>query len=470
MIMNVSRTPSGFWTAAFVLAALLLTPGAAHAEDFEPLSPAVARVLAKADADIRQIEKSDFVARYLDSAADAWIGDALSTVTAPLDTEQDVVRQRENIFSQTACFRYDENVLEWKMDDIRQKLDEAVKEKSVTKILPLEEVYKSLTEALRSLQRSGLRPDIREDAGQAVSSSSPADGAEKDVAATSCFFHSDYAPASVAGYGCDAQTLGWIIERIPQDAAGFRADVAAELEAMTAAENILAGQNGAEELFRQIIQHVDVFVTSDPTATAGELDEEPVDPLPTREHKVQAGCVDVVEPGVLLHPLRGPFDVDPDEGKLATDFRTLRMKFDEQRPLSELYRPPESIFSFSFVPPDVPGLVRTFTSQQTAWESATFAAGADPLLAVEDTFADLRTAVRTLIRLGNSLDGGLRGFVRDFAYFLRRTCLDRPCNARLDTVLKFVFADACFAYGNGEYKNATPENPQWQKCVEEAGL
>src|SRR5207248_4317808 len=64
-----------------------------------------------------------------------------------------------------------------------------------------------------------------------------------------------------------------------------------------------------------------------------------------------------------------------------------------------------------------------------------FLIAADPALTIEDALAGLRTGVGTLAKLAQrkndgTLDGTLRGFVRDFAYFLLRSCIDRPCNER----------------------------------------
>jgi hypothetical protein len=52
---------------------------------------------------------------------------------------------------------------------------------------------------------------------------------------------------------------------------------------------------------------------------------------------------------------------------------------------------------------------------------------------------------------GQALDEerGLRAFVRNFAWYIRRSCIFRPCNERLEQILKLNFADSCFPYTGG---------------------
>jgi hypothetical protein len=190
----------------------------------------------------------------------------------------------------------------------------------------------------------------------------------------------------------------------------------------------------------------------------------------------QMGCAEAPVERVVLHPFQSPFDIHPDDARLASEYERFMVKRDAERPVYQEYLPPETGLNSHFTPEDLMSVVRKFTRDQTSEDSLTFATGADPILATEDAFTDLRNAVTKLVRLGNVLgssdseERGLRDFVRDFAYFLRRSCLDRPGGEQLDVILRLVFADSCFAYGNGEYLTATPEDPQWRRCMEEAGL
>ena len=72
--------------------------------------------------------------------------------------------------------------------------------------------------------------------------------------------------------------------------------------------------------------------------------------------------------------------------------------------------------------------------------------------------------------VGHFPDLDRRSFVRDFAYFLRRSCIDRPCSQRLDRILKIVFTDECFPFVSGQFLNDTVQNPGWRRCMTAAGI
>ena len=112
---------------------------------------------------------------------------------------------------------------------------------------------------------------------------------------------------------------------------------------------------------------------------------------------------------------------------------------------------------------------KRFSERQGQLEGDIFPGSIDPQLAIRDTLSLLISSVGKLSSLARDKEG-LRGFVRDYAYFLRRTCINRPCNKRLDQILKIVFRDECFPYTNGDYLGDTAENPRWKKCAEAAKI
>jgi hypothetical protein len=63
---------------------------------------------------------------------------------------------------------------------------------------------------------------------------------------------------------------------------------------------------------------------------------------------------------------------------------------------------------------------------------------------------------------------GIRGFLAQYAYFARRTCINRPCSMKLEQILRMTYTDACFPFADGTYKNDSLEDPQWKKCAQEA--
>jgi hypothetical protein len=173
--------------------------------------------------------------------------------------------------------------------------------------------------------------------------------------------------------------------------------------------------------------------------------------------------------GAVFTELRGSFRLSVDHLRLLEDFQNLREHEASRRPLSNAIkaRPRDVLGQIS---QEFYGtLFSNFSITQAQNEALLFALGSDPHLIIGNTLRPLRESVQRLARLihpgigqvgeGEEQDsiGSLRGFVRDFAYFLRRSCMERPCNERLDRILKIVFQDACFPYTNGEYLTVDEE-------------
>jgi len=112
---------------------------------------------------------------------------------------------------------------------------------------------------------------------------------------------------------------------------------------------------------------------------------------------------------------------------------------------------------------------RTFILNQATEESAILPKAQDMSLGVRDAMEPVRPAMKRGIELVKDSNSGLRKFGKGYAYFLRRTCIDRPCNDRLETILKVLFSDECFPYASGVFQvkdGDEPENPTWQDCVD----
>jgi len=96
-------------------------------------------------------------------------------------------------------------------------------------------------------------------------------------------------------------------------------------------------------------------------------------------------------------------------------------------------------------------------------EALIFPEAIDAPLEIAESLKDLRTAVSSLSKLASQKDG-VRQFVARYAYFIRRTCIYRPCNLMLEQVIRIVTADECFPYTNGEYLSDDSGSPRYEKC------
>ena len=176
--------------------------------------------------------------------------------------------------------------------------------------------------------------------------------------------------------------------------------------------------------------------------------------------------------------LRGAFSAVRDEAKLLEVFRDLRGR--EPREFSkELTLPDEQKEGVDYTVYDyvgdklVRGMVRTEvrgTVQALGRaEADLFARGSDPVYQMAETFQPLRSAGKPLAEIASRQDG-LRQLVVRFAWFLRRTCTDRPCSQKLEIIMRLAQAESCFPYTSGQYLNQSCASPLWKQCVDEAKL
>lgn len=181
---------------------------------------------------------------------------------------------------------------------------------------------------------------------------------------------------------------------------------------------------------------------------------------------------------VAAWELRGAFSAVRDEAKLLEVFRDLRGR--EPREFSkELTLPDEQKEGVDYTVYDyvgdklVRGMVRTEvrgTVQALGRaEADLFARGSDPVYQMAETFQPLRSAGKPLAEIASRQDG-LRQLVVRFAWFLRRTCTDRPCSQKLEIIMRLAQAESCFPYTSGQYLNQSCASPLWKQCVDEAKL
>ena len=196
-------------------------------------------------------------------------------------------------------------------------------------------------------------------------------------------------------------------------------------------------------------------------------------------------CIDNDGKTVATTEARGPFSVVKNELQLLLSFLALRMEQGYSRELPDTLKYAQELSSdqssalseraneypmFDTMRDSLRPLYRAWSRIQGGEEADTFAYATDPALEVANALSSLRTAVGDLARLVADKKNGLRSFVINYAYFLRRTCVYRTCNASLEESLKIAFADKCFPYTNGDYLSDTASFPRSTKCANDAGI
>lgn len=195
-------------------------------------------------------------------------------------------------------------------------------------------------------------------------------------------------------------------------------------------------------------------------------------------------CIQNESPVPLRQALRGRFSIHEDILSLLRRFLDLRTKQGGSRTYIDDLKIPAEFRPDQTEERDQRGaenpftqgmrtaarvLTRTWSRLQSAAEAVLFTRSIDPMLSVADNASSLRAPIATIARSASER-GRLRKIVKGFAYYLRRSCMFRPCRAKLEHTMKIAETDACFPYANGRFLEDTVGNPRWLKCAQDACL
>lgn len=487
------------------LTLLLGTPTTAAAAQVAISTHYVQRTLDRADEGIAYAwtgpSSFDFLIYIL-----SWIQSVGSTFFSFIDTDLRIVEQKRDILERTACFRIDLFLLELKLERVRKELKRAFESQNIIAIHRLQDLALFLNERYAVLLNGGRDPEARDkrwivrrlfdpprlgwccneslpgsvcqekslttctDAGGAYydtlnectqfSCFTPPPAAPAIEQQVLCPFHSNYLPPNLAGYGCDVEATNAALGNLTAAENAIRPSAETERDALQKVQGQMNDYVNQVRALLSLQREIDELLGRESEIT-GEL--------PARAHKTINSCVDTEEEKRELSKLttwelRGPFSFEKDENRLLNAFRELRRKQGNNRPPPTYYDitlTPNTVFKW-LIAKARSLILRKFSIQQGESESTIFAEGSDPHLSTREAIRPLIKSVGRLSRLASTIEKegeaggeekekGLRGFVRDFAFFLRRTCLYRPCNARLERVLKIIFEDECFPFTDGRY-------------------
>lgn len=296
-----------------------------------------------------------------------------------------------------------------------------------------------------------------------------------------CPFHSDYLPPVVSGYGCD-------LEAMPEEASGTGAAVT--LPEMTALADLILKRDTfitKMQAFAPLVQEIDAMtgVSSEYSSLGGGL---------SRTHKTVNGCLedinlaDQIGATSLLQAIhagsaetRGPFSIPKNEPWIMVRLSTLLQQWGERRPQAKDLRYPsefppgterdaaetreeKKVTLFKARDWYIRTVFQSWNKFHGRKEAIPLAASQDNILQVREVSPQMSIVVQRLSALTNSHSQGVRAFTKGFAYYLRRSCIYRSCNARLDQVLRIVFQNSCFPYTSGSYFGS---NDIYTQCAED---
>lgn len=288
-----------------------------------------------------------------------------------------------------------------------------------------------------------------------------------------CPFHSDYLPATSNGFGCSAEIMSAYAGLEPTNS---------EFEAYDRLEEVRQEFVDNAEPIKDLRIQLDQLTGRTPPDLSefGQFGQD---------HKTFFGCGEqlieewdiapddppdgvgtgrtitnlIALTGATTIPLRGPFSLDKNERQILIDYLRLRAVWGSNREapdyLKERYEVTEpftatgSFFDKSLARIVLGGSERSFlqvvSSEQGILESAVTAKASDMQYEIARALAPVRSTTRALSRLASERGEGLRKFGINFAWYLRRSCVHRPCNEQLERVLKILLANSCFPYTDG---------------------
>lgn len=443
-----------------------------------------------------------------------WLETAFTPVAMIADTKTRITTRERDLIEVTPCLEIDLAIIETKMGQVQCKIELAFDEKRLSAIILLSRVLYFLNDEYQKLAEHGNDNSYVDaewwqrrifDPAEwcCIANTKNAEGemCDPDDACPevkTCPFHSDYLPPSTVGsgtaakpvavgYGCDLSVLSRYAGLGLGDST---IDEATDAET-TALEELSEDRDKMIEDSEQLkarITKLEKFMGRSLPAESAWYGQAKSD---KRVHRLRLGCAvsdgrnadnqpaakdwpPAWPAGAAKWELTGPFSFDKNDQKLLREYLQLRDEWGQQRPYPDQYKFPEEFL------PDRPEkyeealddpqrndffvgwinrLARTVTKKwdrvQEREEGAMVPIASEALELVMEQLSPLRSAVSEFSKNGNSLDKGVRNFTRGLAYWLRRSCLTRPCNARLERVLKIDLTNDCFPYTNGQFVGRT---------------
>lgn len=480
----------------FVGLILLALPAVALAVDCssfgsaEPISSHYVKlVLERADEGISFAQEANSSDDFFPFYLPFWSRSIGGTIVRIIDSRQALSERTDDLTTTTACLRYDQILLECKLDEVRNELDSQLERGSFFGIMQLQALVLFLQDRIAFLSAGsvdGRFADTTWEQQRLFDRDVP-----EALAEPLCPFHSDYTPPRMTGYGCDSTILAPIVFNT---SAGMPF-AEAELQGLTSIESeidrfraiipLLQGLDGnssftspttvSERAHRTIIGcQKDIGRCSGGNLVCGS-DE-------FCASKGQGACLrNAFEPTIPKRSIRGPFSYPTDHLTILKEFVAKRVNDGLSRTFPAHWTRTENLPLNSddakartedddVITSARAGLreyFRTISVIQARREASIFPEATDSQLEIAEALSDMRASIGELSRLASQKEG-VRSFIVDLAYFLRRSCAFRPCGKRLEQIIRIALQDACFPYANGEFLGDSENNPRWKTCAEAA--
>ncbi len=451
----------------YLLLPALLLPQLALAADPPPISRFTEQIIDRAFVGTQYVEGI----AEIDNCEDFGVKDnalmlAGTYIGTFIDTDTLLTRQAESLKSMTVCQRYDLYLIERQLRSMQDRIGELANSCNVVGLKTLAQVHQFLAEGYKSVMQGGLDPiytDFRLRPGYFWFGDQPSPEAEV------CPFTTDYAvPAIVKqddevwSYGCDIEKLDFILDQdIPET---LRSEAEQERVKKEKAESV------SQVLFDQLFQFEQIFADllrqiRGPDANV----PTPPEQVFSNGHRVIQGCRENTDEilkvstwnredipvGVGLTPTYDGFSIYKNAFAILRDFTRARSTFGSERPLPEWINTQTGTFVPMFPNAGFMDGWRGATAEQDRRSAILKAANADAVQKMLDIAKPLRSAVLKFGYISSFPKPDseekipfFASYVRDVAYFLRRSCIYSACTPLLDNILRRTVDPSCFPYGS----------------------
>jgi len=292
-----------------------------------------------------------------------------------------------------------------------------------------------------------------------------------------CPFTSDYLSPTTAGYGCDLSILGKYQGKAYD---GLKKEYEA-LDSLVKDRDTFIEETGAmKQAVASIYRALGLAEPELANFQKGSSRE--------RTHQKQEGCIpqDKQWPeGMAALEPRDPFSLEKKESSILGRLFQLWQGWGASRVPPDYLKPAkdltdsdqksseegreQTIFGLLYLwgKKSAREYLQKESIRQLGEDSYLIPKISDATLQLLDLYRPLRNQVYTFRQSIQSPSKGMRAFAKNLAYFLRRSCIFRPCNKDLDRTLKILFEDSCFPYADG-LKTSNPK--AYEDCKKNAEI
>ena len=276
-----------------------------------------------------------------------------------------------------------------------------------------------------------------------------------------CPFSTDYGPAMRNGYGCDASVMG---PRATYQSIQFEQQTLREaIDRLNGLSETIGGErslpashkviNGCKRTFGYCSEKKDVLCADD--ADCG---------------KENAGtCTYDLPPDAAWNGVRSPFSMVKNHVGLVMKFWDLRSLQGATRTASSETKNSTGALSY------LESLFRGGYRQDFgAWSRGQGQREVNPFIEGNDAQLRIAEALPSsgvgglLKKVVTDPQNGLRGFIIRYSYFARRSCMNRPCSAKLEQIMRIAASNSCFPYAQTDEQQAGSPPGGWEQCAAEA--